>query len=274
MSSDRAGDELKNVREFWERASCGEIYALGANEASRLAAQATTRYALEPYIREFARFGEAAGRDVLEVGVGMGADHREWARARPRSLVGLDLTPRALQHTRHRLAFDRERSSLVLADAEHLPLPDAAFDLVYSWGVLHHSPDTAAAIAEVHRVLRPGGCARIMIYQRSSIVGWLLWLKYGLARGAPLRRLDHLYAHHLESPGTKAYSVSEAYALFRAFRQVHVRPQLSFSDLLQGDAGARHGGRAMSVARALWPRALLKVVAARRGLYLLIDAVR
>ena len=94
----------------------------------------------------------------------MGADHLEWARSSPRSLTGIDLTDRAIQFTQERLGFYSLYSDLRVADAENLPFSDNSFDIVYSYGVLHHSPDTAQAIREVHRVLRPGGSARIMIY--------------------------------------------------------------------------------------------------------------
>ena len=127
--------------------------------------------ALEPYLPGFARFEDGRGRDVLEIGVGMGADHLEWARARPRSLVGCDLTPHAIELTRARLALHELRSRLLVTNAERLPFRDASFDLVYSWGVIHHSPDTAAAVREIHRVLRPGGRARVMIYKRRSLLG-------------------------------------------------------------------------------------------------------
>src|SRR6185312_8029573 len=55
-----------------------------------------------------------------------------------------------------------------VADAERLDFPDNSFDIVYSHGVLHHTPDTAGAIREVHRVLRPGGRALVMLYHRNS----------------------------------------------------------------------------------------------------------
>src|SRR6476661_8813687 len=86
-------EEKDAVRDFWNRASCGEVYAVGDTLQSRLAEQARARYELEPYLPEFARFADGAGLDVLEIGVGMGADHLEWAKSHPRSLRGVDLTP-------------------------------------------------------------------------------------------------------------------------------------------------------------------------------------
>jgi SAM-dependent methyltransferase len=257
------------VQEFWNRQSCGEVYATGDTLADQLEAQARARYELEPYIFEFARFDEGRGRDVLEIGVGMGADHLEWAKESPRSLTGIDLTPRAIELTRARLDTYGLTSSLECGDAECLPFPDESFDLVYSWGVLHHSPDTPRAVAEVYRVLRPGGVARVMIYHRWSITGYLLWLRYGMLSG---RGLSEVYARYLESPGTKAYTVDEAERLFEQFDNVSARSQLSFGDLLRGAVGQRHDGMLLRVAKRLWPRTIIRRVLSRHGLMLLVDA--
>jgi len=262
----------KDVHDFWQQESCGEVYASGGERAAQLRSQARTRFALEPYIPPFARFEEGSGRRVLEIGVGMGADHLEWARHRPRILAGVDLTERALEHTRARLSLEGCTPRVLRADAEHLPFADESFELVYSWGVLHHSPDTTRAVREVHRVLAPGGIARVMVYHRRSIVGALLWARFGLLRGAPGKSLPDLYAAHLESPGTKAYSLDECRQLFHGFRRVTARPLLSFADLLQGRAGDRHGGRLMGVLRQLWPRWLIQRTCRGWGLYLLVEA--
>jgi SAM-dependent methyltransferase len=163
-------------------------------------------------------------------------------------------------------------SRLETADAESLPFAQGSFDLVYSWGVLHHTPDTQRAIDEVHRVLRPGGRAKVMIYHRASVTGAMLWARYALAAGRPFIGLDAIYARHLESPGTKAYSRAEARRLFLRFSQASVRVLLNHGDLLQGAVGQRHGGRILSFAKALWPRPLIRALLPRFGLYLLIDA--
>jgi SAM-dependent methyltransferase len=260
------------VREFWDRSACGEVYADGTSLIERLEAQARARYELEPYLPEFARFRDGAGLDVLEVGVGMGADHLEWAKQSPRTLTGIDLTPRAVELTRQRLAAHGLRSDVRVGDAERLPFADESFDLVYSWGVLHHSPDTARAVDEVWRVLRPGGRARVMIYHRWSIVGAMLWTRYALLRGHPLRSLDEIYANHLESPGTKAYSVADGQRLFARFERARVWSQVSFGDLLEGEVGQRHRGRALAMAKKVWPRRLIKHLLPRWGLILLIEA--
>jgi SAM-dependent methyltransferase len=260
------------VRAYWDAQSCGEVYAGDTAEDTALATAAAARYALEPYIRGFAAFPSGAGRDVLEIGVGMGADHAEWAKSRPRSLTGIDLTPRAIGYARRYLAAQGLASRLEPADAEALPFPDASFDIVYSWGVLHHSPDTARAVREVHRVLRPGGVAKVMIYHSRSLTGYMLWLRYALLAGKPFTRLAEIYARHLESPGTKAYSPAGARALFAPFAEVRIAVQLNHGDLLMGAVGQRHRGALLGAAKALWPRPLIRALLPGHGLYLLIEA--
>lgn len=262
----------QQVEAFWERASCGEVYAEGNSLRERLFSQSRSRYMLEPYIHEFAKFNEAAGRDVLEVGVGMGADHLQWANAYPKRLYGFDLTRRAVDFTRARLTLEGLQSNVFIGDAEHLAFPDAAFDIVYSWGVLHHSPNTPETVREVHRVLRTGGVARVMIYHRNSIVGYLLWVRYALLRGRPTTSLTSVYSTYLESPGTKAYSISQASKVFANFSRVSVRIALSAGDLFEGAAGLRHQGLLLSLGRRLWPRRLIRKLFPNLGLFMLIEA--
>ena len=128
---------------FWQAAACGEVYARGTSLRERLQTQARARYTLEPYLRPFARFADGRGRDVLEIGVGMGADHLEWARSTPRSLTGIDLTSHAIEFTRRAAAAPwPDAHGLLVTNTERLPFQRRRFDLVYSWGVIHHSPDT------------------------------------------------------------------------------------------------------------------------------------
>lgn len=269
-----AEDPKITVQRFWEAAACGEVYANGSHDRQRFEAQRKARYGLEPFIESFARFADGEGADVLEIGVGMGADHLEWAAIGPRRLVGLDLTTRAVETTRRRAELLGSESVLFVGDAEHLALPDDCFDVVYSWGVLHHSPDTAKALCEVRRVLRPGGVARVMVYHRASVVGALLWLRYALVRGRLRTSLGDIYAQYLESPGTKAYSRQQAERMFRAagFHNVRTSVELSAGDLLTGAAGQRHEDRVLSLARRFWPRRLIARFGRRFGLFLLIEA--
>jgi len=165
-------------------------------------------------------------------------------------------------------------SILSVGDAENLEFTDGFFDMVYSWGVLHHSPDTPKAVSEVYRVLKYGGDARIMIYHTHSMVGFMLWVRYALLAGKPWRSLSYIYAHYLESPGTKAYTVAEAKKMFSQFSSIHIVTVLTHGDLLDSKAGQRHQGIFLTAARFLWPRRIIKFLFPRNGLFLMISATK
>jgi SAM-dependent methyltransferase len=263
--------EKQQVHNFWNDAVCGETLYLHSPDRDGYEAQAAQRYELEPYILEFAGFNRVKSKRVLEIGVGLGADHHRFAEAEA-DLYGIDLAERAVEHTRRRLADRGLSSNLAVGDAEHLRFPDEWFDIVYSWGVLHHSPDTPKAVAEVWRVLKAGGTAKVMIYHKWSLVGYMLWIRYALLRMRPWLSLSTIFARHLESPGTKAYSIREARQLFSAFRDVAIRTVLTHGDLLESEAGQRHRGVILSLARKIWPRSMLKRLLPGHGLFLLIEA--
>jgi ubiquinone/menaquinone biosynthesis C-methylase UbiE len=263
-------DEKQRVKSFWNQASCGENLYLSKSDQSGYEAQSEMRYLLEPFILSFGDFISTKGMRVLEIGVGLGADHQKLAEAGA-ELYGVDLTERAINHTRHRLKLFGLSSILSVGDAENLNFQNESFDYVYSWGVLHHSPDTPKAISEVHRVLKPQGIAKIMIYHKWSIVGVMLWLRYALLAGNPFRSLSDIYAYYLESPGTKAYSVADARKLFSEFNEVKISIQLCHGDLLESNAGQRHRGFALSIAKQLLPRRLIRRFFPSAGLFMMIE---
>ena len=264
-------DALTQVRNFWQEAACGERLLLHSLDREGFEKQAVERYRLEPYIPDFAKFDDWQGQRVLEIGVGLGADHQRFVESGAMT-TGIDLTPRAIELTERRLmAFDLS-SDLHIMDAENLKLPSNKFDLVYSWGVIHHSPDTERVVRQIRRVLKPGGIARVMIYNKWSLVGSMLWLRYGLLRLRPFTPLYKIYANYLESPGTKAYSVKDARSLFSEFVDITVTTVLSHGDLLTSGAGQRHRGTMLYIARRIWPRWFVARFLTRRGLFMMIDA--
>lgn len=84
--------------------------------------------------------------------------------------------------------------------------------------------------------------------------------------------LSDIYAHHLESPGTKAYTVDAARTLFGKFSEVRISTVLTHGDLLESDVGQRHRGWLLSVAERIWPRRLLRSLLPGHGLFMLIEA--
>jgi 2-polyprenyl-3-methyl-5-hydroxy-6-metoxy-1,4-benzoquinol methylase len=115
QTKDVAPEKLA-VKEFWDEAACGEaLYLQGLNRCD-YETHAEHRYRLEPYIPAFARFDESRGLRVLEIGVGLGADHQRFAAAGA-VLAGIDITDRAVEHTRRRLSLFGLTSELSTGDA-------------------------------------------------------------------------------------------------------------------------------------------------------------
>src|SRR5581483_5689823 len=242
---------------------CGARYLEGRQDFE---AHARARYELEPFIFDFADFHSARGSRVLEIGVGMGADYLEWLKAGAEA-TGVDFSPASIERARRRCEAAGLKPNLRVADAEHLPFPDNSFDVVYSYGVMHHSPDTPQCVREALRVLKPGGQAKLMIYHHPSLTGAMLWLRYGSLGRKSLRQSVF---DHLESPGTKAYSKREALELMAGFRDVNMRVEFSPGDLLLHRPSARFRSGFYRLVWKLFPRFLVRKLGRRWGLFLLI----
>lgn len=267
-------DALKDaVRRHWQAEPCGTRGTSPAERRAFFDEIERDRYAWEPYIKPFARFERGRGLKVLEVGVGAGTDFINWVR-NGAVATGVDLTEQGVALTRERLALEGLSAEVMVADAEHLPFPDATFDIVYSYGVLHHSPDTRAAVKEVHRVLKPGGTAIVMVYHHPSWVGFMLWGVHYAAHMRPWVSPRQAVFEHLESPGTKVYTVDEGRGLFSDFARVDVRPQLSHGDLLLMPPAAKYRGWKHQLAWRLYPRWLVRRLGDRLGTGLMIEAVK
>jgi len=265
--------DKQKVHDYWSKSSYGEDLYLSQASKIGYITQSELRYGLEPYIFDSGRFDEAKGLRILEIGVGLGAEHQKFSEARA-DLYGIDLTARAVEHTRRRLMEFGLDSKIKIGDAELLEFEDKFFNRVYSWGVLHHTPTISKAISEVLRVLKDEGLASVMVYHKHSIVGLMLWVRYALLTLRPWMTLEQIYSQYLESPGTKAYSIGQAYKLFSDFREVKIRVVLTHGDLLESGAGQRHRGALLSFARYVWPRKLIRTFFPNAGLFMLIEAVK
>jgi len=225
----RSEDQPLNdsVQEFWESETCG-THDYIVNEESKYSKSwferiEDHRYRMEPFIHAVAQFTRHRGKRVLEIGVGAGTDHLQWARAGT-DLYGVDLTDAAVTTTQKRLEMFGLRSNLQRIDAESLPFEDGYFDVVYSWGVIHHSEHPERIIKEIHRVLKPGGKFIGMLYRRPSIYTIKAWIRYGLLRAKPWRSVKYIMYHFVESIGTKAYTTAEVRNLLANFRNLELTP--------------------------------------------------
>ena len=166
--SESNNDLKERVRAFWQEHPCGTKFADAEPGSPRFYELVEAhRYAKEWHIPAAADFSSAAGLKVLEIGCGLGTDGAQFAKAGA-DYTGVDLTEAAVELARKRFEISGLPGRFQTADAESLEFADESFDLVYSHGVLHHTPDTVRAVREIHRVLRPGGRAVVMLYHRDS----------------------------------------------------------------------------------------------------------
>jgi ubiquinone/menaquinone biosynthesis C-methylase UbiE len=211
---------LESVKDFWETHVNNEYYTDEEQASEAYFSEIETqRYRWHYHLRDLFRSLEGRGR-LLEVGSGIGVDSIQLARC-GFDVTAVDLTDNAIRVARQ---FARHRGVPIdfrLGNAEQLDFPDESFDAVYSFGVLHHTPDIEKAVAEVRRVLKPGGTAYVMLYHRDSVVNLahkLLRLPYE----SPKDRQDHC-------PIVHRFSRRGAKRLFRQFSRVSVRAEYPFT---------------------------------------------
>jgi ubiquinone/menaquinone biosynthesis C-methylase UbiE len=158
------------VQSYWDRRPCNIRHSTREVGTREYFDEVEARkYFVEPHIPDFARFAQWSGKDVLEIGCGLGTDAVNFARAGAR-YVGVDVSEVSLALARRRFEVFGLPGRFVVTNAEKLPaeVTDQSFDLIYSFGVIHHTPDPRSIIESVRRVIRPGGELRMMLYARHS----------------------------------------------------------------------------------------------------------
>jgi glycosyltransferase involved in cell wall biosynthesis/ubiquinone/menaquinone biosynthesis C-methylase UbiE len=182
-----------------------------------------------PWMLEVMEFTEHRGHDLLEIGAGIGTDLSQFAR-HGANVTDLDLSAGHMAHARENFALRGLTARFVHHDAERLPFDDNSFDVVYSNGVLHHTPNTRQVVAEIKRVLRPGGKAIVMMYAEDSLHYWLklVW-QVGLNEKRLLRQSMHdIMSETVEitandaKPLVKVYSRRRLRELFTGFDDISI----------------------------------------------------
>jgi ubiquinone/menaquinone biosynthesis C-methylase UbiE len=236
MESGSNNNIKDQVKGFWNEKTCG-TWEIDEKKFTRQYFQSIEedRYSKQPEIFAFAQFTRFTGKKVLEVGIGAGTDFIQWARAGCEA-YGIDLTEESIEHLKHRLKLEGlNAKEFKVADSESLPYKDDLFDLVYSWGVIHHTPDTQAALKELIRVCKPGGKCKIMIYHRRSLLAYFFWLRHTILKGKIGRSVKWALYNHMESIGTKAYTKQEVLKMLadQPVKNIIIKPVLSYYDRLE-----------------------------------------
>jgi ubiquinone/menaquinone biosynthesis C-methylase UbiE len=164
------------------------------------------------YLPRLVDFGAYRGRAVLEVGCGIGTDLVRFARGGA-IVTGVDLSQTAIDLARRNFELHGVTAAdLRIANGEALPFSDQSFDVVYAHGVVQYTADAPQLVRECHRVLKPGGQAIFMVYNRVS------WLN-------ALSKVMKVPLEHEDAPVLKKYSIAEFKVLLAPFASVRIVPE-------------------------------------------------
>jgi ubiquinone/menaquinone biosynthesis C-methylase UbiE len=227
------GNHYKDeVQRQWDRDACGSHYVKEAQPETLDWYIEAERYRYGhygPWMEELMEFREHAGDQVLEVGGGMGTDLAQFAK-HGAFTTDLDLSSGHLEHAKRNFGLRGLAGKFLHGDAENMPFDDNSFDVVYSNGVIHHTPNTARVVSEMRRVLKPGGKAIVMVYAENSLHYWRnLFTAIGIEQGK-LDRHSMRYimsesveiSEHGSRPLVKVYTKARLLKLFDGFANKRV----------------------------------------------------
>lgn len=228
------GDAYKDeVQRQWDNDPAGSHYVKEADPHTLAWFQEAEAYRYgeyAPWMAETMEFARHGGERVLEIGGGMGTDLAQFAR-HGALVTDLDLSSGHLALAKEHFKLRGLPGEFVLHDAESLVFDDDAFDLVYSNGVLHHTPNTRHVVGEIYRVLKPGGRAIIMMYAENSLHYWrnLVWaigLKEGqintFSMGEIMSRSVERSDNAAARPLVKVYTKRRLRRLFEGFTEIEI----------------------------------------------------
>jgi ubiquinone/menaquinone biosynthesis C-methylase UbiE len=228
------GDAYKDeVQRQWDNDPAGSHYVTQAERHTLdwfLEAEAYRHREYAPWMHETMEFERHAGERVLEIGGGMGTDLAQFA-SHGAIVTDLDLSSGHLALARESFQLRGLKGEFVLHDAESLPFDDDSFHVVYSNGVIHHTPNTTSVVQEIRRVLKPGGTAIVMVYAENSLHYWrnLVWaigIKEGqlqrYSMGDIMSRAVERSDNASARPLVKVYTKPRLRSLFEGFDQIAI----------------------------------------------------
>ena len=215
---------LQEVKEYWDRRPCNIRHSPKAIGSRDYFDEVESRkYFIEPHIPDFADFPRWRGKDVLEIGCGIGTDSVNFVR-NGANLTIVELSSESLAITKKRLELEHLRANLVNGNAEELNEllpPVKKFDLIYSFGVIHHTPHPERVVEAITKRLKPDGELRIMLYARHSWKVLWIYARYGWREPWNWRKLIAKYSEaQIGSPVSYVYSGREARNLLHEFKIV------------------------------------------------------
>ncbi len=219
----------ERIRNFWSANPCGTGHFAHLPPGSREYFESFDPYyeALYPYLLPFLDVQSMQGQKVMEIGLGSGFTLGRFARVADEA-YGLDSSIGTIALNQKR---DKEFGlglRLINGSATEIPLPDASLDQVVSIGCLHHIPEIDRAVAEIHRVLKPGGAFKGMVYYKNSYRYRMyipLQRRFGRWKGRSAQECINEMYDGAGNPYGMVYSKADVRRLFSSFREVRTEQQ-------------------------------------------------
>jgi ubiquinone/menaquinone biosynthesis C-methylase UbiE len=158
----------EQIKQFWNDNPVGSNFVAYQKTRSFYEDYDRFRYRTEGHILEELDKLDLKNKRTLEIGIGQGADSMQMTN-RGALYYGIDLTEESVRRVKERFRlFNKNYQEINVANAETIPYADDFFDLVYTHGVIHHSPSIDKIVSEIHRVLKPNGQVVMMLYHKNS----------------------------------------------------------------------------------------------------------
>ena len=213
---------IEQVKEYWNSRPCNIRHSPSSIGTYQYFDEVEARkYFVEPHIPGFAAFETWKGKKVLEIGCGIGTDTINFARAGAQ-VTAVDLSDESLKLARRRAEVFNLQDKILFyqADAEQLTniVPIQTYDLVYSFGVIHHTPHPERAIEQIRNYIDASSTLKIMVYHRNS---WkVFWILFTYGKGA-FWKMEEVVSRHSEAqtgcPVTYTYSRESIHKLLSGF---------------------------------------------------------
>lgn len=198
---------IEDVKNFWDSRPCNVRHStqdIGTKEYFDEVEK--KKFFVEPHIKTFSKFNEWNGKKVLEIGCGLATAGINFARYGA-EYTGVELSSESLELAKKRFEVYNQKGDFYQGNAENLSefLPNEKYNLIYSWGVIHHTPHPEKVIEQVSRYLVKGGTFKLMLYASES------WKNYMISIG-----LDQPEAQY-GCPIAYTYSDQEVYDLLSEY---------------------------------------------------------
>ena len=219
---------LAEVKEYWDRRPCNILHSSKVVGTREYFEEVTARkYFVEPHIPQFADFERWHGRRVLEIGCGIGTDTLSFAQ-HGADVTAVDLSEKSIEVARQRANVygQQERIDFYHGNSEELSsfVPLATYDLVYSFGVIHHTPHPERVLNQIRKYMSAESELRLMVYSKASYKLFQIMREEGVWE---LSRLDELIARNSEAqtgcPIAYTYTYDEARELLKGFEILEMR---------------------------------------------------